>query len=277
MTRNIAICFFGITRSLAEVLPSIETCILAPARALGQVTLYAHLYEQDRIDSPRSGEQGEIAPDDYRLLNIDRLIRERPGPALERWDFETLRTYGDFWDNDFSSLRNLVHQLHSLHCVTGMALEDAPDLCLFVRPDLRYHDSLGPTLSRALKGRGDRIYLPRWQPWFGYNDRFAAMRGARAMRAYGQRIEQARAYCEERAAPLHSERMLKFAVDRAGIPVTKITPKASRVRLGGLEVEEDFTAQWGLKAQRVWQARLKPVLRPAARLARRAFGGGSRR
>lgn len=274
MSARIAICFFGITRSLAPVLPSIEENILAPARAAGDVRIYAHLYKQTRIDSPRSGETGELDPEEYRLLKADWLERVPPGPPLEKWDFETLKTYGDFWNNDFTSLRNLVHQLHSLHQVTAAAMADSPDLCMFMRPDLRYHDSLAPVITRALKARPDRVYLPRWQPWFGCNDRFAIARGPRAMAAYGQRIEQARAYCTARQAPLHSERMLKFALQQARIPVHKITPRASRIRLGGAQVDEDFSAQWGLKARRYRDEALeKTGVKSLVRPARKTLSG----
>lgn len=249
MKPSIAICFFGITRSLKHTLPSIEANILAPTHARGDVRIYAHLFQQNQIQNPRSGETGSLDAEEYRLLNADRLELEAPGACLERWQFDALKTHGDFWRNGFSSLSNLVHQQHSLHLVSSMVLEDDDiDICIFVRPDLRYHDSLALALNKAMSAPQNTIFLPRWQPWFGYNDRYAIAVGAKAIAAYGQRAEDALAYCRDRNAPLHSERMLKFRLKRQGMSVRKISPRASRVRADGTEASEDFSWQLGMKS-----------------------------
>ena len=135
---RIAVCFFGITRSLVDTIGSIEANALAPARARGQVTIFTHLHALDRIDNPRSQEAGIVDPNEHRLLGSDWLLREAPGMALERWNFPALKTHGDRWQDDYRSLSNLVHQLHSLRETTLAALETDPDLCLFLRPDLYY-------------------------------------------------------------------------------------------------------------------------------------------
>ncbi len=245
----IAICFFGITRSLHHTQASIEANILAPARALGPVRVYAHLFKQNHIQSPRSKESGILDAEEYKLLNPDRLELEEPGACLDLWEFEALKSYGDFWRNGFSSLTNLVHQQHSLHRVSSMVLEDGDvDICLFVRPDMRYHDTLAPALHKALSARPGTVFLPWWQPWFGYNDRYAIAVGPKAIAAYGQRAEDALNYCCARNAPLHSERMLKFRLGRQGMKVRKISPRASRVRMDGTEAEEDFSFQLGMKS-----------------------------
>lgn len=265
--RKIGICFFGITRSLAYTLPSIEAHVLAPARALGEVRIYAHLFRQDRIENPRTGETGALDPREYELLRADRLELEAPGSCLEKWHFETLKTHGDFWNNGFASLRNLVHQQHSLHRVSSLVLADGDvDICVFVRPDLRYHDSLAEPLRAACRARAGTVFLPRWQPWFGYNDRFAIAVGAAAIAAYGQRAEAALSYCRDRQAPLHSERMLKYRLVRQGIRVRRIAARASRVRSDGAEFAEDFSWQLGMKARYYAKAALdRAGLKPAVK------------
>lgn len=258
--RKISICFFGITRSLPHTLPSIEAHVLAPARALGQVRIYAHLFRQDQIENPRTGETGTLDPHEYELLQADRLELEAPGNCLEHWGFEALKSHGDFWRNGFASLRNLVHQQHSLHRVSSLVLEDGDtDICVFVRPDLRYHDSLAVSLRAALEAPAGTVFLPRWQPWFGYNDRFAIAVGEKAIAAYGQRAEDALTYCRVRQAPLHSERMLKYRLDGQGIRVRKISARASRVRADGTEAAEDFSWQLGIKAKYYAKAALARI------------------
>jgi hypothetical protein len=243
MEPHIAICFFGITRSLSHTLPSIEKNALDPARAAGTVRLYAHFFQQRALAEARSGESGAIDPDEQRLLRPDWLQLEEPDDCLAQWDFETLKRHGDFWDNGFRSLRNLVHQLHSLNLVTQAALADGARVCLFLRPDLRYHDSLGPAIARALRSaREDQnlVQLPRWQSWGGRNDRFAIVAGAKAIAAYGGRVTHMAGFCTTTGSPLHSEQLLAHALAAAGITVRPIGARASRVRLNGRERYEDF-------------------------------------
>jgi hypothetical protein len=241
---HIAICFFGITRSLRHTFPSIQTNILAPARSMGEVKIYSHFFRQAEVINPRNRENGIPDPEEYRLLNSDWLELEAPDICLDQWHFGALKSHGDFWKNDFVSLRNLVHQLHSLRRVTQAALADLPphkdNLILFCRPDLRYHDAFSRSLRRAAAHQGELALVPRWQSWTGVNDRFAICKGSDAGAAYGMRIENALAYCETTGGPLHSERLLAFALKSAGIPVKPFGLRASRVRVDGTERWEDF-------------------------------------
>lgn len=250
MTKEIAVCFFGITRSLTHTYPSIERNVLGAVQAVGTPKIYSHFFQQDQIDNPRTEEHGELNLEEYKLLNSDWLQLEAPEECLELWNFEALKTFGDYWEDDFRSVRNLVHQLHSLNVVTEAALKDGAEVCLFCRPDQEYHDSLLPALHKALRRGGDRAYLPRWQAWYGLNDRFAICTGRAAISAYGQRIKLALHYCQERTEHLHSERLLEYSLKRQNIPVTTIKARASRTRIDGSFADENFyhpirsTAVW---------------------------------
>ena len=236
---RIAICFFGITRSLTHTIGSIEANILAPAREVGEVRIFAHFFRQTEIDNPRSGEKGAFRQDEHTLLNPDWLELEDPELCLAEHDFEGLKTYGDLWNDDFRSLRNLVHQLHSLNRVTDAALAGGGDVFIFARPDLFYHDSFAPLLGGKLPS--DRIFLPNWQRWGGgYNDRFAIATSERMARLYGKRVGQMTEFCEARQAPLHAELLLKYALGNHRRNVKPHSLRASRVRLGGKTREEDF-------------------------------------
>ena len=273
---RIALCCFGITRSLTRTIRSIRKNAIAPARAAGVLEIHAHFFDQTRAVAVTGKTEGRMDVREGQLLSPDHLETEPSGSCLTDWDFEGLKSHGDSWNNDFISLRNLVHQLHSLDRVTASALTSEPDICLFCRPDLRYHDSLAPVLERAQAAVGsERVFLPRWQSWGGYNDRFAVAVGSRAITAYGQRIRKAAAFCAETDAPLHAELLVKYALDAAGIEVEKIPTRASRVRASGVRVWESFgtDAQAIRHEQRkamLWSALnnsgLKPTVRQVARL-----------
>lgn len=236
---RIAIAFFGITRSLDHTLPSIERNVVGPARDAGAVTVYAHFFEQTAIDNPRSGEKAMLNPNDHKRLPIDHLQLEAPNACLALRDFEGFQAWGDPWADDFRSLRNLIHQLHSLACVSRRVLEDGADICLFVRPDLRYLDSFAPVLQAALRGTEPRVWTPDWQPFGGLNDRFSLCRGAEAIAAYGGRIAAAKPFCSAQDRPLHAEELVAFALKNAGIPVTPMPLRASRVRVDGSVPPQD--------------------------------------
>ena len=241
---RISVCFFGITRSLRHTFPSITENVLAPARRLGDVRVYSHFFRQVEIVNRRNGEAGTADPDEHLLLGSDSIDLEDPDVCLAEWDFEGLKRHGDFWVNDFVSLRNLVHQLHSLRRVTKAALDDLaadePAIIVFCRPDLRYHDSLALHLDAAAASPGDLVMVPRWQAWTGVNDRFAICRGVRAASLYGRRIESAHDFCATMGGPLHSERLLGHILAASDVPVRKMPARASRVRVDGTERWEDF-------------------------------------
>lgn len=256
---KIAICFFGITRSLTHTIGSIEQNILTPARELGEVRIFAHFFQQATIDNPRSGESGPLRQDEHRLLSPDWLELEEPGLCLERLNFHDLKKWGDTWSDDFRSLRNLVHQLHSLSRATTSALEWNPDLVIFARPDLLYHDSLRPVLHEAMALGG--IFLPGWQRWRGgYNDRFAVCAGTQLASLYGHRVELLHRFCREEDQPLHAELLLRFALRPKSQHVHFRAVRASRVRLGGEIKKEDFMPfqiRWIIKLPRRLVSRIR--------------------
>ena len=192
MTTRIAICFFGITRSLSYTIGSIEQQVLEPAHKIGEVRIFAHFFNQSEIENPRSGEFGQLRENEHVLLNPDWLELEEPEQCLLQRDFEKLKAEGDFWNDEFRSIRNLVHQLHSLDSVTNEALNWDPDIYIFVRPDILYCDSFRKVLRQAVRAPSGTVFVPSWQHWRGgLNDRFSVCVGPDAARAYGKRVDHA--------------------------------------------------------------------------------------
>lgn len=237
---RIAICFFGITRSLSYTIRSIEENVLDPARRVGETRIFAHFFRQRQIDNPRSGEKGILPQDEHYLIRPDWLELEDPDRCLTKYAFEELKDFGDAWNDGGRSLRNLIHQLHSMHRVTQEAMKWQPDVIMFVRPDLLFHDSIG----RALKVRRpmrEEIYIPRWQNWHGgYNDRFAVCYSRRVADIYGNRVERVGEFCNIRGEPLHAERFLKYVLDSSNLQPRFMHVRASRVRLDGKVRSERF-------------------------------------
>lgn len=236
---KIAVAYFGIPRSSDLCFPSIQHQFLEPLAVIGEVRAFHHLYCQQRIENPRSGEAGSLAQENYAPFEDSEGEFEHPGQALRRWGYAELLTHGDRYGDDGRSLANLVHQLHSLHRVTSMVLTWRPDVVLFLRPDLYYHDPVELGVVQKCIKDPRMVYVPWWQPWGGHNDRFAVC-GAQAYLSYGRRVEQAREYCVSKGLSLHAEELLEFALVRDAVRVRTFGWRASRVRLGGVMREESF-------------------------------------
>lgn len=240
--------FFGITRALRLTMPSITAQLIDPARAIArEVRLFGHLFRQTGISNPRSGEVGDLDPEEYRLLNLDEVELEEPGACLDLYPMSEMQARGDIWRDDFASFRNLVHQLHSLKRATLLAEGFQPDIVIFARPDLLYHDSAAEHLDMLARAHRSFVLVPDWSQWFGHNDRFALVKGAEAVAAYGKRADRMGEYCA-RGKRLHSERFLKYAL--GGQRVRTMHMRASRTRANGLQVLEDFTPGRGPMGRR---------------------------
>lgn len=237
---RIALCFFGITRALALTHRSIEENLIHPARTGDEVRLFGHFFRQSAIMNPRSGENSIHDPDNYKLLELDWVKLEEPDTFIDHSWFSKIKSFGDEYDDDFRSIRNLVHQLHSLRKVSSAALSWGAHIYIFARPDILYHDSFDKVLSEASRATDDCIFIPNWANWGpGYNDRFCVCVGDRAARAYAERLRHVESFCADKGK-LHAEKLLKYSVDRSGVNVSHFRVCGSRVRSNGNIVKENF-------------------------------------
>jgi hypothetical protein len=251
---KIAVALFGIPRASDQALPTLLHTALRSVRELGHVKVFYHLFHQTHIRNPRSGEDAPLPPDNYKPFEQFEGELEPADACLQRWSYEELKANGDAFGDDFQSMRNLVHQLHSLWTVTERAASWRPDVVLFLRPDLVYHDPIPAQWVVAARRNPDLVVLPDWQWWGGVNDRLAVC-GRSSFAAYGRRIELAARYCEQTRRALHSERLLRFALRHAGVRLRTRPLRASRIRIDGRIVEENFDgtvkdAHWGLRQVR---------------------------
>jgi hypothetical protein len=240
LNRRICFAFFGITRSLSHTIQSIVERVVEPARAFGDVYLCGHFFTQRNVLNPRSGEDGSYEVNEYKLLNLDSVELEEPDSCLDNWNFDRICKRGDVFCDNFRSLRNLIHQLHSLHRTTELVESINPDFVVFVRPDLLYHDDFTPVYEKMCSGDKLDAFVPCWQWWGGVNDRFSVC-GKDAFPAYGKRILAIEEYFRSMNRPLNGEKLLKFALRRRSVKYKPVPLRASRVRVCGHVKAEEFT------------------------------------
>ncbi len=222
---------------------AIRTGFYEPLQKAGIDTLRAgHFNLPETITNPRSGESG-IIPDRAESTSLDLDISwvEPQVHATIAREFEAARAFPDTFGDQYRSLANLCHQLHSLDRLWKL-LEllgaTETDIILLLRPDLLYLDLFDPVthLAPLIDGSADLI-VPRWQSWGGLNDRFAFCSG-RTAKIYATRIRQFVDACQAMRG-MHAESFLRFVAQRQGLRIAATDLRAVRVRADGRIAESD--------------------------------------
>jgi hypothetical protein len=238
---KIAVAYFGLPRCSEVSWPTIQDKLLAHLPSDSEVRQFYHFYQQDKVVNPRSGENATLDQANYAPFMTFEGKLETPESKLPTLPFEAAKTHGDAWGDGFNSLRNLLLQLGSLKEVTALVERWAPDVVLFARPDLAYHDAVPALVYHVCAEDPHAVFVPNWQWGKGLNDTFAVC-GRDAYLAWGNRLDVALQYCQEQKDVLHSERLLKYAVLKAGGRVYHLDAKASRVRVGGAFAKENYAS-----------------------------------
>jgi hypothetical protein len=240
---KIAICFFGITRNLKDhTLDSIEKHLMASVAELDPAyKKFGHFNLVSRLSNPRSGEEDiAIDPNEFKLLNCDAVSHTDQSWLDGNLDFEQIQKYGDAWEDNFSSLKNLIRQLYSLNRVTELLLQTGQhfDLVIYSRTDLRFQSKVAIPMVRPRT-----LYTPWFAKGGGLNDRFA-LGDLETMAIYGRRYSLMCQYCEEVGKPLHAERFLYWHGRRHRLRnVDLMTIEFCRIRADGRVAPSDLRVQ----------------------------------
>jgi len=238
---KVALCFFGLTRSLKFTLDSIEKCIFDPLKNHGiRYDTFLHTYKMKTpYSNPRAGEKDLILDtDEYKLLEPEYHMVESKEVVSKKLDLEKYRTHGNPWGNekraipgDFSTLDNHILYLWSLKQLTTM-WSDAKSRyshIIYCRPDVLYQVPLDISwFSFFPKSR--KIYIPNFGLCGDVNDRFALGR-PEEMRLYGNRFNDALAYSKKH--PLASEAYLIATMKKHRIKYEHLNFFFIRVRANG--------------------------------------------
>ena len=234
-----AICFWGITRYLDGTIGSIRKNIFQPASQFGDFKVFCHFFNLKTLNNDRSGENNIHLENNWHLFKADKLLIDEPNFFINDY-LPHIKNYGDAFNDNYKSVRNLLHALYSLKKVFNSIEEYKADSFVFVRPDLIYYDSIEKYLYKSLITKKDNIFLPAWQTHYGFNDRFSICSSRNAATIYSQRINHAIDFCKANLEPLHSESLLKYVIKKNDCKVTFISTKASRVRANKKIKNENF-------------------------------------
>jgi hypothetical protein len=236
--------FYGLNRSLRWTGESIRRNVLESLARRFNVTRVAHFNKPDLIHSPRSGElMVPSTMDGIEHLELHRCeVEKQTDDGISHVLPIILNTPLKFEpDPDGIIRKNVLYQLYSLSRLGRMLDEQEPNrfsLFALLRADLEYIDEV-PTVDIAQRiGNGEDLITPSWHQFGGLNDRFA-FASRRGAHVYLNRLDRVASYCESQGE-IHSEAMLKYVAESAGLSLGFIDTRARRVRATGEFKAEAF-------------------------------------
>lgn len=231
---TVAVCFFGLTRSLGATIANIEQRLLKPLRLVADVSVFVHTYNVSFVTNPRSNEAN--APNnvsDLFLLNPSAFEIGNMSQFLETIPPSYCQQHGDAWNDGFMSLRNFFCQLNSLEHVTAFLAGAVFDFVVFARPDVLFFTPID--VFQLLNATDGEIYVPQFHSFGGVNDRFAFGK-QKEMIAYGRRLASLTEYCVSKQA--HSETFLAWFLGKQQIRARSTPILFGRVRAPNVLWEE---------------------------------------
>ncbi|KAJ1632619.1 hypothetical protein T492DRAFT_987157 [Pavlovales sp. CCMP2436] len=230
--RFVALCFYGINRSLRHTIGSIRAQIFAPLqRACVPWHLYMHTYSETTITSPHAGEFASRIGGSVEMIDLLRPFKSVVTSQADADASIDMRVYtrrGYAYIN--VTQLNLLRQLRSLQLVTALWLPDAEryGAIAYLRPDLMFAAPLD--VVAMMGARDGEVYSPYWHMHLGSNDRFMFSRPPAAA-VWGNRMLDAREYT--RHNKLVSESFLAWVLAKHELQQRFTSMLAMRVRSSG--------------------------------------------
>jgi hypothetical protein len=209
--RKIALCFWGITRSLTHTIDSIKDKILYAFKNNNiEYTIFMHTYKLNKYRNERTHENIEDIQDiekmndEYKLLNPDFLQIDNQDDIANTLNLDSYRTHQDPWNTQYNSVDNFILAMYSKSKVTHM-VEDSKiifDYIIYLRPDVKYINEFNIDF---LKGVNDNtICIPNFHLYneVRFNDRFAICTN-NSYKLYGNIFDKLLDL--SKIMPLHSE------------------------------------------------------------------------
>ena len=241
---KIAICFFGLTRSLKHTYPSIEKNIFKVLKQHNiEYDVFLHTYDLTSISNKRSGEFScQLDTDEWKMLKPKSHIITNQQTFDNSFDWEMLYKHGDIWKDGYNSVRNAIRQLNSLKQVTSLWLNETPyDYYIYIRPDLYYVNEINVNDILNHIHLDNILVIPYWGNYRGgFNDRIA-YGSYSVMKIYGSRIDYLQNYYMQKKIkkPYHSERYLTNVIRDHRIFIRYSKLKGIRVRANNKYDEKD--------------------------------------
>lgn len=231
---KVALCFWGLTRSLKHTIQSIHEQIIAPLKGAGiEYKIFLHTFSfKTEYNNPRAHETGiKLDFQEYELLNPDYFMIEDQDEVKKRLNVTQYRSKADPWSNGYISLDNFICAMYSKKQVGSMIKKSGEvfDNFIFLRPDVQFLNPI--SVDYLPKVSGNKVYCPNFQLFSNFNDRFFIC-SREHVYTYTQLFDDMLPF--SRHSPLHSETFqYKMITQKYGLIVIYIDIHFNRIRANG--------------------------------------------
>jgi hypothetical protein len=174
---RVALCFWGLTRSLKYTIDSIQSNILDILKKKGiHYTIFMHTYSLNRCyTNTRSKEYNILLNNnEYKLLNPDYIQIDDQDIIKESLNLQQYKTMIDCYKNNYETIDNFILAMYSKLQVTNLVEKSGNfDYYIYLRPDVRYISKLNISNFKLVNDK--KICIPNFQLWGNdkkFNDRF---------------------------------------------------------------------------------------------------------
>jgi len=235
---KIAVCFWGLTRSLKYTINSLHENIFDVFKKNNiEYKIFMHTYNvYGKYNNKRSLEHNiTLDNNEYKLLEPDYISIDNQEEIKSNINFLKYRTHKDPWDSQYQTHDNFILAMYSKKCLLKL-FQDNDDGTythfLMIRSDVRYLNNFDIRWLSDIKN--NEIYVPifHFKP-FNFNDRMALTNDKRVFTIYNNIYDIMLEYSKKK--PLHSETINKVNMDNNNINVIPIKFFFNRVRANGIE------------------------------------------
>lgn len=258
---KIALCFWGITRSLKHTIYSIKKRILSVFKNSNiEYKIFIHTYKFDsEYINPRADEFDiELDFEEYKLLNPDYIEIEDQDTVKELIDVYKYRTQPDPWNSDYISVDNFLCAMYSKKQLGKMVenCEEDFDYIVYLRPDVKYYTMFDTKFFSLVNQY--TICTPNFHLFPKINDRFCIL-SKDNLNKYYSLFDKMYEYSLNHS--LHSERFQYYIINKIYKWNVKYIPfYFNRVRANGIELQDyNNKIKNTQKTRKILNTPLKPI------------------
>ena len=238
---KIALCFFGITRSLKHTINSIRQNVLEVfERNQIQYDTFMHTYSLTNYKNNRTKENIDNYDNNEHLLLGPKYLQIDDQDLISKnLNLKQYRTMNDPWKTQYNSVDNFILGQYSKRKLVDMVDKTGVvyDYCIFIRPDCCYHSEIKMDFLNHVND--NTICIPNFHLYgpYKFNDRFC-ITNMKTYKLYGCIFDKLLEI--SKTDPLHSETIMgKLMTESYGLNVERIPFIFSRVRVDGKTCKKD--------------------------------------
>ena len=236
---KVALCFWGLTRSLKHTIESIRENILKPLQENEiEYTIFLHTYKfESPYINPRAKEVNvELDFDEYLLLKPDFVQIDDQDEIKKEINMEQYHSLPDPWHSNYICLDNFVCAMYSKKQL-GIMIKESElefDYIVYLRPDVKYINKFDVKYFNITTPK--YVCIPNFHLFPRFNDRLCVLKSCN-LEDYSSMFNDMYEYsC---VFPLHSENFQYYIITKKFHWSIRYIPiHFNRVRVNGFELPD---------------------------------------